>query len=193
MRSLFWGVSLLGLLALGFSGCGWVKHSKPNFIYMPDMVYSPGYKVGEVEATRAPVEGTVPRGFTPYPYAADEIERAGKELVNPLKRTRAVLARGQLKYNTYCIVCHGPTGLGNGFVVPKFPAPPSLQSDKIRNYPDGKIYHVITRGQNLMKSYANQVYPEDRWAIIHYIRALQRAQNPTTEDLRAFEAQGKEN
>jgi mono/diheme cytochrome c family protein len=49
---------------------------------------------------------------------------------------------------------------------------------------DGHIFHVITKGQGVMPSYAQQVQPEDRWAVIHYIRALQRAQNPTDEDVR---------
>lgn len=177
---------VLAVLGMTLGGCGWIKHSSPNFIYMPDMVYSPAIKAGEPEAIRAPVAGTVPRGFQPYPYGKDEIAKAG-DLRNPLRRTQAVLERGQKMYNTYCIVCHGPTGLGNGSVVPKYPAPPSLQSDKIREYPDGKIYHVITRGQNLMWSYANQVDPTDRWAIIHYIRVLQRAAKPTAEDLKALE------
>lgn len=181
-------VTLASLVLL--SGCGEIRHSKPNFIYMPDMVYGPGLKAGD-KGVRLPVAGTVSREGNPYPLAVNEIELAGS-LKNPLPRTKATLARGKVMFNTYCIVCHGAEGLGNGSVVPKYPMPPSLQSEKIRGYPDGKIYHVITRGQNLMWSYANQVAPSDRWAIIHYIRAMQRAKNPTPDDLKAYEtARGK--
>lgn len=175
---------LLGLVAFFATGC--LKHDKPNVIYMPDMVYSPALKAYEPGAMRMPVKGTVPRGFAPYAYANDP-EAAGRELKNPLSATAAVLDRGQTMYNTYCIVCHGPNGEGDGSVVPKFPRPPSLQSDKVRGWSDGRIYHVVTMGQNLMPSYASQVAPADRWALIQYIRALQKSKNPTAEDLKAAE------
>jgi len=110
---------------------------------------------------------------------------------NPLPRTEEILLAGQKTYNIYCIVCHGPKGLGDGTVVPKFPKPPSLQSEKIRDWADGRIYHVITTGQNLMPSYASQIKPEQRWAAIHYIRALQKAQNPTPEDVEAYKIKRK--
>jgi mono/diheme cytochrome c family protein len=102
----------------------------------------------------------------------------GRNLQNPLPRNRTTIARGQQMYNSYCIVCHGAKGKGDGNVVPKFPMPPSLHSDKVRGYPDGAIFHVMTAGQNLMSSYASQIDPADRWAIVHYIRALQASVNP---------------
>src|SRR5262249_25239859 len=131
-----------------------------------------------------PVPGTVPREFQPYAYRSDP-EAAGRELRNPLKPTQRVLERGRAMFNTYCIVCHGPNGEGDGTVVPKFPRPPPPPSAKVRTWPDGRIFHVMTNGQNLMPSYASQVAPSDRWAIIHYIRALQRSKKPTAEDLKA--------
>jgi hypothetical protein len=152
---------------------------------MPDMVYSPAIKP-QTGFMRVPVPGTVDRDQEIYHYLSPE--EAGAHLKNPLPVNRAVLLRGQAEFNTYCIVCHGPQGEGNGFVVPPFPRPPSLQTDKIRNYPDGSIYHIIMRGQNVMPSYASQIAMNDRWAIIHYIRALQRAKHPTPEDLKAFKA-----
>jgi mono/diheme cytochrome c family protein len=65
-----------------------------------------------------------------------------------------------------------------------------LQSEKIQNWPDGRIFHVITAGQNVMPSYSTQVAQEDRWAIIHYIRALQRAKHPSEADLKTAEKEG---
>jgi len=175
-------VVALAVLVMTQTACG--RHEKPNFIYMPDMVYSPAIKAQEDGATRMPVKGTIPRGFQPYAYAKDP-EGAGRELKNPLRRTSDVLKRGEVQFKTNCLVCHGPAGEGDGTIIPKFPRPPTLQSDKVRGWSDGRIFHVITMGQNLMPSYASQVDAADRWAIIHYVRALQRAKKPTPEDLRA--------
>ena len=175
------------LLLLALVAC---SKENPKFIYMPDMVYSPAFKAQEEGAMRLPVAGTVPRGYQPYAFAKDP-EGAGRELKNPLRATASTLKRGQAMFNTYCIVCHGPNGMGDGTIVPKFPRPPSLQSDKVRGWPDGRIYHTVTMGQNLMPSYASQIDPQDRWAIIHYVRALQRSQHPTAEDLKVSEQQGK--
>ena len=60
----------------------------------------------------------------------------------------------------------------------------------MRNWSDGNIYHVITNGQNVMPSYASQVSREDRWAIIHYIRVLQRSKNATDEDIGVTDTTG---
>src|SRR5271156_5124571 len=98
-----------------------------------------------------------------------------------------MLLKGQHLFNTYCIVCHGTRAEGNGFIIPKFPQPPSLHSDKVRNWTDGRIFHVITTGQNLMPSYASQITPDERGAIINYVRVLQRAVNPTDADVKELE------
>jgi mono/diheme cytochrome c family protein len=164
------------------TGC---RHEKPNVIYMPDMAYSPALKAQQMNSMRMPVPGTVSRDHVPYHYAKDP-EGAGRELKNPLRPTASVFARGKKQFQVNCAVCHGLGAEGDGSIIPKFPRPPSLHSDKVRNWPDGRIYHVVTMGQNLMPSYAGQVSPNDRWAIIHYIRALQRAKHPTPEDLKAF-------
>lgn len=184
-------VVVLFVLSVGGAACG--KHEKPDFIYMPDMVYSPALKAQEPDAMRLPVKGTVPRDFVPYAYSHDP-EGAGRNLKNPLRRTYAVMNRGQELFSAYCAVCHGPGGEGDGSIVPKFPRPPSLQSDKVRGWSDGRIYHVISMGQNLMPSYASQIAQEDRWAIVHYMRALHRSKYPTAEDIKAAaqeEAKGK--
>jgi len=154
---------------------------------MPDMYWSPALKSQE-PGVRAPVVGTFPRGYQPLP-ASLTIEESGRFYKNPLVRSSTVLARGKQMYNTYCVVCHGAYGEGDGTVVPKFPRPPTLQSDKIKNYQDGSIFYVISRGQNLMPSYASQVQVPDRWAIVHYLRALQKAKNPTAADLKAADAE----
>jgi len=130
---------------------------------------------------RKPVAGTVARGFIPYPYLG---QAAPKEvLTNPLLPTEDVLALGKRKFNTFCSPCHGYTADGDSRLRGQFPSPPTLHTDKVRNYPDGMIYHIITNGQNAMPSYAYQVSREERWAIINYVRVLQRAKNARPNDL----------
>ncbi len=132
---------------------------------------------------RAPVEGTVARGYLPYPYHGKP-EEAAKNLVNPLPPNSRVLERGKAKYLTFCSPCHGNFGNGDSRLRGQFPNPPTLHSDKVRTWPDGSLYHVITDGQNVMPSYASQISRDDRWAIVHYIRVLERAQNPKESDLK---------
>ena len=168
-------------VTLSLVGCT-SKHSEPNWAYAPDMHFSVGLKAQESGSMRPPVVGTISRNFRPYEITS--IDEAGKVLKNPLTITRDILKSGQNLYNVYCIVCHGKFGEGDGTVVPKYPRPPSLQSDKIRDYKDGQIFHVMTLGQNLMPSYADKTSEEDRWAIVHYVRALYRAKHPTAEDMK---------
>ncbi|MCC7442990.1 MAG: cytochrome c [Bdellovibrionales bacterium] len=185
MKRIAWIGTGAGLLAAAaLAGCS--ERSSPTFEYMPQMAYTPAHMAQEEGSMRTPVEGTVPRGFKPYPYKG-MVEPTGGGLKNPLSRTKAVFEKGREYFNIYCMVCHGPYGEGNGTVVPKYPQPPTLQSDKVRNWADGRIYHVIHEGQNLMPSYASQIPERHRWEIIHYIRVLQRAKNPTAEDLKRLE------
>ncbi len=174
----------LSLLVLVSIGCG--GREKPSFIFMSEMVYSPAIKAQEVGSMRIPPRGTVPRGFKPYPYKGLP-ETAGEKLKNPYQRTSVVLKRGQVLYQRFCYVCHGVRGEGQGPIIPKFPPPPSLHSKKVRNWSDGRIFHVISEGQNLMPSYASQVPFEERWKIVHYVRVLQRANKPTAQDIKALE------
>jgi len=142
----------------------------------------------ELIVERLPVEGTVHRTFVSYPFEGEEeetLEAAGEALANPLTPTLEVLELGQKMFNRYCWTCHGEEGDGDGPIVGPnlFPAPTSLHTETVREFKDGRIFHVITRGQNTMPSYADKLTFEERWATIHYVRALQRARNPKPEDL----------
>ena len=186
-------LGLLAALAVAFAAAGCGRHKQQTAMeYMPNMAYGPRLAAQHEDPlnpgfsiNREPVPGTVPRDFTPYRFAQQDTVEATQALSNPLPRTTEVLGRGQRVYMNTCVVCHGPVGDGNGYIVPVYPMPPSLLSDKVRAFPDGRIYHIITRGQNLMPSYASQILPEDRWAAIHYVRALQRAAHPTPADVAA--------
>lgn len=104
----------------------------------------------------------------------------------PLPVTRDLLLRGQSRFNIFCAPCHGQAGYGDGVIVERgFTPPPSFHSDALRNAPPGHYFDVVTRGFGAMPSYAPQVPPDDRWAIIAYIRALQRSQHATLADVPA--------
>ena len=143
-------------VTLLLSSCRGAGGQRTSFEYMPDMMDAPSVKAQE-QPMRVPVAGTLPQGFIPYPYAVEEGEQAGRVLKNELPRSREVLLRGQEVYGNTCIVCHGPNGKGKGYIVPKFPQPPSLTSDKMRQWPDGRIFHVMTMGQPVMLSRGSQI------------------------------------
>lgn len=130
---------------------------------------------------RTPVEGTVARGFIPYPFMGQT--NPNEVLSNPILPTKENLALGKEKYLTFCSPCHGNFGDGDSRLRGQFPNPPTLHSTRAREFSDGMIYHIITNGQNVMPSYASQITREERWSIVNYIRVLQRAKNAKDSDL----------
>lgn len=131
---------------------------------------------------RPPVKGTVARGFIPYEFTGQTADKV-LGVVNPTIPGEANLKLGQKKYLTFCSPCHGNYGDGDSRLRGQFPNPPSLHTTKLREWEDGQIYHVITAGQNTMPSYAPMVTREERWAIVNYIRVLQKAKNATQADV----------
>lgn len=161
--------------------------------YVPDMYESPAIKAQENNPDqegesymRQPPEGSIPRDFVPYQLAAGDT-LAAQMLVNPVPLTEEVLAAGEKYYDIFCGVCHGDMGAGDGPIIPKMTKPPVLYSEKVINWPDGRIYHTITHGQGNMPSYKSHIDPITRWTIIHYVRAIQKSQNPSAEDLQAVQ------
>lgn len=148
-------------------------------------------------AMRTPVAGTVARGQletsanAPYEFGRTADGAYVAEI--PIEVTPSLLERGQERYNIYCTVCHGYAGdgrgtvaVGNGGIGYGF-AVPSYHTDALRGRPDGYIYDVIQNGVNSMPSYGHEVAPADRWAIVAYVRALQRSQNATSADVPSAE------
>lgn len=129
-----------------------------------------------------PVKGSVARGFMPYKFK-DKPDEAATSLVNPLIPNEENLAVGKDKYNIYCSPCHGYLGEGDSRLNGEFPNPPSLHSEKVRTWSDGRIYHVLVEGQNVMPSYAHQLSRQERWAVINYLRVIQRSLNAKETDL----------
>jgi mono/diheme cytochrome c family protein len=154
----------------------------PNLEYIPEMIDSVAYDsfarnpvTPDGKTLLAPPEGTIPRGLKPLHYGPgkEEAVRAGRELVNPVPWSEGARKRGAEVYANFCAVCHGREGQGDGPVIGRFPAPPSLLGERARRMPDGEMFHIVTMGQGLMKPYAVQVRRQDRWKVIHYVRSLQ--------------------
>lgn len=156
--------------------------------YFDDMAHSPAYEsytpnpnFEDGKTMRNPVEGTIPIGYQPYLYQKTDEDRtrAGKELVNPLEATPANLERGKQVYSIFCMNCHGEKGDGQGylFTSKKYPYQPgNLLSDKVRNNPEGEIFHVITVGFGVMAPHGYMIRPEDRWKATLYIRNVLQKQ-----------------
>ena len=181
--------SMLAISMLGFSGCS----NDPNSTgieYAPNMYHSVAYESLTQRAPNPhtrdgknmiePVKGTIARGQLDYiyPYAntPEDYERAGLEVFSPLDSTEENIAEGKRLVLQYCAVCHGENGMADGPIVvaEKFPAPPAYNSERLKNLPEGKMFHSITYGKNLMGSYASQVNPSERWKIIRFVQTLQK-------------------
>jgi mono/diheme cytochrome c family protein len=104
--------------------------------------------------------------------------------------TLALIERGQQRYRIFCTPCHSELGNGQGMIVQRgFPAPPSYDSERLRQAPTRHFVDVIAQGHGAMYAYAARVPPADRWAIAAYIRALQKSQNASATDLAAAKAE----
>jgi len=176
--------ALAALLLCGVSGCERV---------MRGMYEQPRYDPGERSAlfpdgraTRPPPPGSVANAIGDLAATSSgrrgQAEVAEREAASaagaPPPLTRALLRRGQERYGIYCLPCHSPVGDGDGPIVRRgFPRPPSYHEQRLREAPDRHFFDVITQGRGIMYSYADRVTPEDRWAIVAYIRALQLSQH----------------
>jgi hypothetical protein len=174
------GWVLLAAGALAAAGCRSDMHVQPRYDPLaPSTFFDDG------RSARPEVPDTVARGH----LRIDQHFYTGKANGAPVDTfpfpiTRDVLARGRERYNIYCTPCHDYTGSGQGMIVQRgFPAPPSYHIDRLRLAPVGHFYDVITNGYGAMYSYAARVPPDDRWAIVAYIRALQMSQHATIDDV----------
>jgi len=173
------------VLGLGFTllGCNAGKN-KTNIEVIQNMMDQISIKAQdwnpnnpEIPTGLVPPKGTVPIGFDPYPFVGDPIG-AEQNLKNPMMGdfSPELIDLGRDRYEIYCKVCHGPTGNGDGSVAPAMILkPPSLNTDKVKAFRDGRIFHIITDGQGVMGSYWSQIRSEkERWAVVNYVRSLQK-------------------
>lgn len=171
------------LAAAGLGGCDNMQHQDNVRPYEASSRFPDG------ASARTPPAGTVERGATaPDDPLATGLKDGVPLTQFPLPVTRALLRRGRERFDVFCATCHGKDGYGRDIVVRRgFPAPPSYHDDRLRAAPVGHFYAVITHGFGRMYPFADRIAPRDRWAIVAYIRALQRSQHATVADLSAAE------
>ena len=190
---------LLLVLVLGLAGCRGMESGKPPVHINPNMDNQEKF-VGQEENTffenkmsmRPPVPGTVARGFlrddSGFYYGRNSDGSFVAE--SPVPLTRELLDRGEERYNIYCAVCHGEAGdgrgilmIGNGGDGYGYVPATNYHDDRLRNETDGYMFDVVSNGIRTMPGYAQQIPVADRWAIVAYIRALQRSQNASEGDV----------
>jgi hypothetical protein len=170
--------ALLGLLAL--AGCRQDMHDQPR--YEP-FEASSFFKDGR--SARPQVPGTIARGR----LFEDELLHAGRvdgapAAVFPFAVTRALIERGRERYDIFCSPCHAYDGAGDGLVVQRgMRRPSSLHVERLVQAPAGYFFDVISNGFGAMYDFADRIPAEDRWAIVAYVRVLQRSQAGTLADL----------
>ena len=181
-----WNAYLLtAVIVLFLSACIKTGPEHPGFEYMPDMAHSIAYETYSVNrvykdsmSARLPVKGTIARGFMPYEFSNTKAgyDSAGIFLKNPVAVTPQNMAEGKRLFNIYCAICHGEDGKASGPIVAsgKFPPPPSYFTPQLLSLQEGNMFHSVYYGKNLMGSYASQLYPEQRWKFIHYIKSMQK-------------------
>lgn len=170
-----------GALALG--GCTEVENAMASVAILNFMRESPAFD--PYEAPREAPPNSVPvespgEVWEPDVENTDAAIRAyGDTMTNPLPATEAVLTEGAEAFQTYCAVCHGVGGAGDGPLVGegKLPFATNLTLPTSVDRSDGYIYGVIRLGRGLMPSY-RRIPPSERWAVVNYVRHLQRTGQP---------------
>jgi len=160
--------------------------NNPGREYMPDMAHSVAYDAQSENPIYAsgytnqlPVEGSIAVGKYTYPLSntPESYEKAATQITNPFEfTTDEISQKGKRLYITYCAVCHGEAGDGQGHLVniDKFPAPPSYFTPDLLNKPAGQRYHTIMYGKGMMGSYATQLEHRERWLVLEYVAGLQK-------------------
>lgn len=190
-------VCVLVVSILGFRGELFTKPPMdvfPEWAF-PGMKYQPRYRpqaesvfFADGRADRMPPPHTVARGM----LRTDDALYAGRASANefvrgfpaPLTVDLEFIAQGRERYQIYCLPCHGELGDGNG-ITRRYGmgATPTYHDDRLRSMPEGEIFNTITNGKNTMLPYADKLSPEERWAVVAYVRALQRAQQGKAADV----------
>jgi mono/diheme cytochrome c family protein len=168
------------ILAFVLAACRQDMHDNPRFeAFEPSSFFADG------RSSRPRVPGTVARGEREYDAHFLEGRVAGELAPSfPWPVTAETLARGRERYDIFCSACHDRVGTGRGIVVQRgLKPPPSFHIERLRAAPPGYFFDVITRGFGAMVDLSDRIPPADRWAIVAYVRALQRSQHATVADL----------
>lgn len=208
----------LVLAASALAGCRGTPSAEAPVHLNPNMDTQDKYKPNrpstffeDGRAMRTPPAGTVGRDYVDAnllgqkddhhlrendAYWRGQDENGNLVKKSPVSTNLALLERGQNRYNVFCAPCHDQSGHGLGLVSLKSEGAlnvPSFHQDYIRDYTDGHLFNVITNGSpsQLMKGYRTQIPVPDRWAVVAYLRALQRSQNALASDVPAEENAGE--
>jgi mono/diheme cytochrome c family protein len=180
---------LIASVLFVLAGCSSVQRDTPMQVW-DDMKHQQKFKAqapvvgifADGRSNRLLPEDTVARDA----YRDDSSYNTGLENgmyvgKSPVPVTPALLEQGQAKFNIYCSPCHDQTGMGRGIIPAHVPIwqPSNLTDDRVVQFADGDIFNVITSGRRTMPPYRYQVVVADRWAIVAYVRALQRAAHGT--------------
>jgi len=188
---------LLLLVVVVLSGCRGQRSEKPAIHLNPNLDWQAKYKAQMF--TQELPEGVVAWGTdqsfsdaeTRATYLKEDSryyfgKTASGAFVSkiPVEVTEAMMKRGQERYTIYCGMCHDQTGAGRGMVVKRgFPIPPSFHDDRLLAVEDGYVFDVITNGVRTMPAYRKQINEADRWAIVAYVRALQKMNTGSLKDV----------
>ncbi len=182
-------VALVVLIAsAGLAGCTEIETAMGRVDILNFLRESPAFD--PYEAPRVPPENSVPvkspgEVWEPPLENTDAALRArGDTMTNPLPMTDAVLTRGAEVFQTYCAVCHGVGGAGDGPIVGvgKLPFATNLTLQPSIDRSDGYIYGIVRVGRGLMPSY-RRIPPSERWAVVNYVRHLQDGGAPIRVEL----------
>lgn len=186
---------LLLLAAVSLAGCSNFPSRQPPIWVWLDMKQQDKFKpqaastyFSDGRTSRRPVEGSVSRESyrADLPYSTGLNADNTYVARNPEPLSRETLLRGQNRFDIYCAPCHDRTGSGRGIVPSKAVwVPGNMHDDRIVNMVDGELYHVISNGRRTMPGYRFQIPEKDRWAIVAYVRVLQRSWRGTMSDVPA--------
>ena len=198
-RYSFYRVAAVALLTLFIASCRGTIKEKPPIHPNLNMDQQDRKEAMEVNsffddnrAMRQPVEGTVASGYANLDSRFYEGKNPDSSWVssNPHPISKSFVKRGQKQYEIYCTPCHGGVGDGQGIVMVGrygYVPAPTYHSDRLRNLSDGELYSAIANGVRSMPSYATQIETKDRWAIVSYIRALQKSQYVTSQEIAKYD------
>src|SRR5882757_3825886 len=202
MRNVYLITAFVGVLIFSIFGLRGTKFTSPPIDVFPEWAFpsmrkQPKFRpqsssefFADGRADRMPVEHTVMRGM----LREDDHLNRGKDATGAFARgfpasltvDLKFLERGRDRYMIYCQPCHGAVGDGMGITKQYgMGATPSYHDDRLRKMAEGEIFNTITNGSpnKIMFPYADKLVPEDRWAVIAYVRSLQRAQQGTAADV----------
>lgn len=191
---------VLTLSVMGFRG---LRSTQPPIEVFPDMDRQGHYKpqaaskfFADGRTDRPSPAGTVPRGRSevgtadPAFLRADDAHFAGKAADGafvrgfPIEVSETMIQRGQNRYMIYCAPCHGALGDGNGITKQYgMVATPTYHDPRLRDMAEGELFNTITHGKNTMLPYGDKLTPDERWAVVAYVRALQRAHHASINDV----------